>query len=1485
MRIGITNLFRGSAFGGGLPQVATYLGVCLKDLGHDVEFVLPEDSLDWFTDCLDVGKRIPVVKLVNGAKIQTYELLIEVAWFMPPKMRAGISQRNVMFYHYPAVFYDIESSTYPLSSQTREFTGLTAIWTWSHFKKTDYEYLEFISGCPVFGLPFTWNPMFLESYRRESSCPEWSQGETVLTICESNESNTSNCTLPMTVLSEICKTERTLRWRVLNSETLITRPFFVSNVVKNLHFGEDISGNFLKRVRLPDLCRESSVILSHQRWRPIKYMLLDALYLGIPLIHNCDMVKECVGGDWHYTMNRIGQALRCWDRIRSEPRPSLDRVRSDLMRRWGPAVAAAAMPELLLKTLTYVKPPPTVVVRLRIAFLDMWADFKPNYNAFTGLLESLGFTYEVNQTDPTLILFGPFGSDNTAARFQHVPKIFYTGENLPPVERSDVVLNVGFRRDVRDKYLRLPNWMTELNWFSQDPKLVVNPQPQPLESLNPVVTKGRTKFCAFVASNPNSVQRNSLYHTVSRYKKIDSAGSVFPNMDKLPCGPGGAGGQSSKIEFYKDYKFVLTCENSSTPGYVTEKLLHAKMAGCVPIYWGDPLVAQEFNPKSFINASAFDSAEDLLARIKQLDENEDEWLSVAAEPVLSETRIQECRSIWTTLAEVMVKSVGSLPTVPAVAAALPAAVKPLQLPPYKADYLGDVGGKAIVTCCNVKFIDSVLLLIHGSKVPVYVWTIGLTDVQKGVLEKGGAKKVTPLDTSWNPGWDDFWNMAHYAWKPLLLYLATNVFEKGTQILYLDAGVQPVGDLESVWYHITKNDIFVVHMPENKMKTWSHPKFCAAMNLTAAELELPQLSANIIGFKVGGQYQQLFKDVMTLACNPEVIAGHKWYSYSETCKGHRHDQSIYTVMCSRAGVKPNLLGEYVCHESYDDTEAGDKCFYVHRGGWKKSAKHGLTPELRGVDGVYIINLETREDRLQKFKNAHPGFATHVKRHVATYGRTLKMTPEIAHLFRNNDFKWKKSVIGCALSHYSLWKKLRDDAGAAAYLILEDDVVFEPGFVETWNRIVADMPADTSVVMLGGVLPPNKVALPMVTEPVNKSFARVKVHNLFGGELRRYFHFCAYSYILTKAGAQQLCSLIEQRGIFTSMDHMIVNHGDSLLKLYFTTPLLAGCFQDADPVYQKADFNNFNRVDKFDSEIWNNLECFSPEEVAMTDGLQIVYFEEGQPVACVETEWLQEIFGSRLVWKDAASTLTAGKPVLVLYQHTTPVRVIEGWLNRNMDCRLYLLHLSDERCLDDVTLYSHPAVRGVFRNYWRSDCVGPKVVHLPLGYHNGRGSSMMGRIEPSSERSTTWSFAGAMDRPERASLLDTLIKEVPNGIVHKTPSWHSSSNLGPAEYKSMLLKSKFVPCYNGIFNTESFRFYEAIEHGSIPIVPLSKSYTELFPDAPLLGLAEMAGAGHVMTTLSSRGPVLDKLQMDTSVWWTGYKKTLRATIQQMLEKTIL
>lgn len=86
--------------------------------------------------------------------------------------------------------------------------------------------------------------------------------------------------------------------------------------------------------------------------------------------------------------------------------------------------------------------------------------------------------------------------------------------------------------------------------------------------------------------------------------------------------------------------------------------------------------------------------------------------------------------------------------------------------------------------------------------------------------------------------------------------------------------------------------------------------------------------------------------------------------------------------------------------------------------------------------WVINLDRRPDRLHTFRKTTADILT-INRFSAIDGQKLELTPDIKQLFDGNDFGWRKSFIGCALSHLTLWEKLINDT-VDHYLIFEDDI---------------------------------------------------------------------------------------------------------------------------------------------------------------------------------------------------------------------------------------------------------------------------------------------------------------------------------------------------------------------------------------------------------------------------------------------------------------
>jgi hypothetical protein len=95
------------------------------------------------------------------------------------------------------------------------------------------------------------------------------------------------------------------------------------------------------------------------------------------------------------------------------------------------------------------------------------------------------------------------------------------------------------------------------------------------------------------------------------------------------------------MEWITRYKFCISFENSSYPGYTTEKIVNALAAGTIPIYWGNPLVDRDFNTKSFINCHDFGSFEAVVERVIEVDQDTQMQRAILNEPILPGNKEQD----------------------------------------------------------------------------------------------------------------------------------------------------------------------------------------------------------------------------------------------------------------------------------------------------------------------------------------------------------------------------------------------------------------------------------------------------------------------------------------------------------------------------------------------------------------------------------------------------------------------------------------------------------------------------------------------------------------------------------------------------------------------------------------------------------------------------------------------------------------------------
>ncbi len=216
-------------------------------------------------------------------------------------------------------------------------------------------------------------------------------------------------------------------------------------------------------------------------------------------------------------------------------------------------------------------------------------------------------------------------------------------------------------------------------------------------------------------------------------------------------------------------------------------------------------------------------------------------------------------------------------------------------------------------------------------------------------------------------------------------------------------------------------------------------------------------------------------------------------------------------------------------------------------------------------IKCVNLLRREDRKKEMTELFN------KSNLDSYdffeavdGQKLVVTENILKLFKDNDFGSKKGVIGCALSHYEIWKSLIADTNYENYLVFEDDVEICDNFLFKFNHVLKllnDKP-DWDIVYLGYSTRSDK-------KYVNKelSIREYDLVNNIGGT------FC---YLISKSGANKFLTFIEQYGIKHGIDYLMFHyHKEMGLKQYqVVNPLVlsecarGNCIVDSDIQYDKT-----------------------------------------------------------------------------------------------------------------------------------------------------------------------------------------------------------------------------------------------------------------------------------------------------------------------------
>ena len=201
-------------------------------------------------------------------------------------------------------------------------------------------------------------------------------------------------------------------------------------------------------------------------------------------------------------------------------------------------------------------------------------------------------------------------------------RIMYSGENyVPDFNLIDYAIS-SYPIEFGDRNFFLP---ASLFGYDGERKAIENRR----NCFDKSILKNKFRFANLIASyDSENNYRSQIFNALNEYKQIDSPGKFLHNCDKVVRFQ-----DNSKIEFQKECKFSICIESAISRGFNTEKIMDAFYAETIPIYYGDPEIAKIFNPKAFINIADFDTIEDAVKRIIEIDSNDELYLKMLNEPV------------------------------------------------------------------------------------------------------------------------------------------------------------------------------------------------------------------------------------------------------------------------------------------------------------------------------------------------------------------------------------------------------------------------------------------------------------------------------------------------------------------------------------------------------------------------------------------------------------------------------------------------------------------------------------------------------------------------------------------------------------------------------------------------------------------------------------------------------------------------------------
>lgn len=274
---------------------------------------------------------------------------------------------------------------------------------------------------------------------------------------------------------------------------------------------------------------------------------------------------------------------------------------------------------------------------IKYALIDWYTGF-PERSLYTRLLEDAldsPLTLTRNPADAGIVLIGSHGHTHKTPEFQRLRKPWKLQIIGEPINADFRAVHHSLSFDpltYEGRNHRFPIWLWECHWYDDVPSTLSREETEEVFTTNRPLARYRATLAdrkrrVIAVFNNREKRRLAVFNALHRRGIVDGVGTPF--------GDSGGHDYRHKCERIAGYVMNQCLENCFYHGYYTEKVLHARVFGCIPLTWSDADVSMDFDPRGLLNIRDCRTLDEIVGRVTATLADEAAISALVDQPILA----------------------------------------------------------------------------------------------------------------------------------------------------------------------------------------------------------------------------------------------------------------------------------------------------------------------------------------------------------------------------------------------------------------------------------------------------------------------------------------------------------------------------------------------------------------------------------------------------------------------------------------------------------------------------------------------------------------------------------------------------------------------------------------------------------------------------------------------------------------------------------